>query len=195
MIAAADREEASAWPSGRNMELQSHLHGDLDRDRARVGEKHMLERGFTIGCGPRSQVDEPPSQLDPRFMGEPAEHHVRHPTELSPRGGVELGHGIPMDRAPPRGHGVDALAGLAAWESQPQPHARRRLDEVGLGRGERGGVGVPDVVAVVGEQPLETRVAHAGAHVLRVVSPCSTQRAVQSDGVTWTTIRRRHVGQ
>ena len=36
---------------------------------------------------------------------------------LGPRGGVELGHGIPMDRAPPRGHGVDALAGLAARES------------------------------------------------------------------------------
>jgi hypothetical protein len=137
------------------MELQSHLHGDLDRDRARVGEKHMLERGFTIGCGPRSQVDEPPSQLDPRLMGEPAEHHVRHPPELGARAAASSsGTAYPWIA-----HHHEDMASMhsrvAARESQPQPHARRRLDEVGLGRGERGGVGVPDVRSVESQQVAE----------------------------------------
>ena len=66
--------------------------------------------------------------------------------------GVELGHGIPVDRAPPRRHRVDHLAEAPVSVTQPQPDAVRGLHEVGLLRRQRGGVRVPHVLAVEGEQ-------------------------------------------
>ena len=148
VVAPADREEPGPRPPGREVPLQRHLHRDLDRHRARVGEEDVLE---PVG----GEVDEAPGEPDRRLVGQPAEHHVRHRAELAMGRVVELGHGIPVDRAPPRRHRVDDLTRPAVAVTQPQPDAVRRLHEVRVLGSERGGVRVPHVGAVERQQRLD----------------------------------------
>ena len=72
-------------------------------------------------------------------------------------GGVELGDGVAVDGAPPRGHRVDDLARLAVAVAQAQPDAVRRVHEVRVLGRQRGGVGVPHVGAVERQQRLGVR--------------------------------------
>ena len=111
---------APGQPGRRRLRLPGHLHGHLDRHRARVGEEDV---------GEPDQLDEPAAELDRGTVGEPAEHDVRHPGELVGGGRVELGYGVPVDRAPPRRHRVDDLDRLAI-PAQPQAYAARGLDLV-----------------------------------------------------------------
>jgi hypothetical protein len=78
----------------RALELQRHLDGDLDADRAGVGEEDVLH-------ALRRQLDEPTGQLDRGRMREAAEHHVRHLPELLLHGRVEPWMTVAVDRAPP----------------------------------------------------------------------------------------------
>ncbi len=57
-------------------ELHRHLHGDLDRDRAGLGEEHAVEIA-------RQQRRQPARQRERLLVHEPAEHHVRHQRELA----------------------------------------------------------------------------------------------------------------
>ena len=125
----------------RALELQAELDRDLDRDRAGVGEEHLLQ---PVG----RDLHQALRQTHGRLVREPAEHHMRHPPELLADGGVERGVAVAVDRAPPRGHPVDQLAPVG----QRQAHALRRDDRQ---RGQRAGqraVGMPDVLAVEREQ-------------------------------------------
>ena len=63
VVAAADGEQPGAWPPGRELELQRHLHRDLDRHRPGVGEEHVLEPGGR-------EVDQAPRQADRGLVGE-----------------------------------------------------------------------------------------------------------------------------
>ena len=156
VVAPAHREEPGAAPTCCEVPLQRHLHRDLDRHRARVGEEDVLE---AVG----GKVEEPAGEADGGLVGQATEHHVGHRAELPLGRGIELGHGVPVDRAPPRRHGVDDLARLAVAVTQPQPDAVRRLHQVRrLGR-ECGGVGVPHVVAVERQQRLEVEAVGVGS--------------------------------
>ena len=88
MVAAAHGEEARPPLACREMELQRHLHRDLDRDRARVGEEDVLER---FG----REVDESTTQLDGRAVREPAEHHMAHLGELERAAASSCGTAYP----------------------------------------------------------------------------------------------------
>ena len=135
--------------------LQHHLQRDLDAHRAGVGEEDVLE---PVRC----QRDQPLSQPDRGGVGEAAEHHVRHVVELAAYGGVELRHGVPVDRRPPRRHPVDELGAAAIGSSEPQPYAGRGLDQPHRRRLGHRRVGVPDVLAVVREQLVGGAVRHSG---------------------------------
>ena len=154
VVAAADREEPR--PAGARLRLPRHLHRHLDRDGPGVGEEDVGEPG---------QLDETPTELHGRLVGEPAEHHVAHPADLVADGGVELRYGVPVDRAPPRAHRVDDLD-LAAVPTKPESHALGGDDLVHQRGGGRGGVRVPQVVPVPREEVMVSRrslLSHRGS--------------------------------
>ena len=103
--------------------LQAHLDRDLDDDRTRIAQEGVLE---PVG----GQRDQPVGQRDGGLVRQPAEHHVAHPAQLVPGGGVQRGVPVAVDRRPPRAHPVDELAAVG----EPQPHAGRRLDRQAAAR-------------------------------------------------------------
>ena len=151
VVAAADGEHPPPRTPGSRVHLPGHLERHLDRHRAGVGEEHVLQ---PVG----RELQQPSPQRDGRLVGEAAEHHVAHPPELAGDRRVELGHGVAVDRAPPRRHRVDDLTGGAVAVAQPQPHPGCRLDQVGVGRHEGRGVRVPEMVAIEGQQFVVRRV-------------------------------------
>ena len=125
VVAAADREESGAAPlAATDLRLEGHLHRDLDRDRAGVGEEDPGQRL-------RGHLDEPLDEADRGLVGQPAEHHVAHRVQLRAGGGVELRDPVAVDRAPPARHAVDDLAAGAVRVDQAQVDPLRALDEVG----------------------------------------------------------------
>jgi hypothetical protein len=51
---------------------------------------------------------------------------------------------------------------------------------------------MPQVITIEVQQGLHFQ---PPAQVEAVLAPCSTHRAIQRSGITWTTSRRRHCGQ
>ena len=142
VVAAAHGQQPPALGVAlRPLELQAQLDRDLDRDRAGVGKEHLLQ---PVG----SDLHEALRQEHRRLVGEPAEHHMRHPPELLSGGGVERGMAIAVNRTPPRGHTVDQLTPIRQLQAHPlsRTHWQRRLHA-----GQRA-VGMPDVLAVEREQ-------------------------------------------
>ena len=115
--------------------LQSHLDGDLYRDRSRVRIKDLREvvtrKLHEIGRQPRR-----------RLVREPAEHHVAHAIDLLLGGSGEPRMAVAVGGGPPGGHGVDEVGAIGKREVD----SRSRLHDA---RGRAGlGVGVPDVVGI-----------------------------------------------
>ena len=164
VVSAADGEKARAWLAVGDMPLQRHLHGDLDGDRARVGEEDVIQ---ALG----GELDQAAPEFDRRFVGEPAEHHVAHAFELIASSAIELGHGIPVDGAPPRAHGVDGLKALTLAVTEVESNPLGALDEVGILRAEGAGVGVPEVRAVEGQQPPMIGKIRRGGHGTILAGP------------------------
>ncbi len=96
VISAANRQQPIAIRlAARDPVLDRHLDRDLDGHRARIGEKHVLQRRGR-------QVDQPARQGHRRRVRQAAEHHVGHRLELVPRGPIQLGDVVAVYRAPPR---------------------------------------------------------------------------------------------
>ena len=144
VAAAHGQHPRAARPATTALRLQRHLQRDLDRHRPGVGQEDVLQ---PLG-GDR---DQPLGQPDGRGVGQSTEHHVRHPPGLVGQRGVELGHGVPVHRRPPRRHPVHDLP-AAVRTRQPQPDAGGGLDHAHRRRVGHRGVGVPHVGAVVGQQ-------------------------------------------
>ena len=176
VVAAADGQEAGAALTGREVELQSGLHRDLDRDRPGVGEEDVLHPGGR-------EVEEAAAEVDGGCVREAAEHHVGHRVELAADGCVELGHAVPVDRAPPRAHRVDDLVGGAVGVAQPQPDALGGLDEVGVAGRQRRGVRVPHVRAVEGAQGGARADRHPSRPIMPVAVEASPPRPRPSNAV------------
>ena len=115
--------------------LHRHLHGDLDRNRARFGEEHPLEIA-------RQQGREARGELVGLLMGEPAEHHMGQAGQLLAQGLRDMGMIVAMAGGPPAGDSIHQHAPV----SEGQPHALARHH----GEGPRGGlhlrIGQPDVI-------------------------------------------------
>ena len=76
VIAALEGDElGAAADAAVEPVLHRHLHRDLDRDRAGLGEEHAVEIA-------RQQRREPPRQRQRLLVHQPAEHHMRHRREL-----------------------------------------------------------------------------------------------------------------
>ena len=154
VIAAAHGQQPGPLRSpAAALGLQRHLDRDLDADGPGVGEEDVLE-------GVRGDLDEPLGEVDRGRVGQAAEHHVRHPSGLLGECGVQLGHPIAVDRRPPRRHRVDDLEALAVVVGEVETYALGAGDEAHRRRVGHRGVGVPEVLAVEGEQigaPIEIK--------------------------------------
>jgi hypothetical protein len=137
---------------------------------------------FQAGGGHRH---EPLGQPDRRLVGQPAEHHVRHPAELVGDRRVEDLVPVPVHGGPPRRHPVDEFP--AVGEREPDP-ARRDDRQRRAGRGHRP-VRVPDVRAVEAEQvvPVPGRAGKVFGHA-------GKPRPPPMIGTTSWTLRRSWVG-
>jgi len=67
--------------AGPTLELQRHLHRDLDAHRAGVGEEHLVEAG-------RGDLDELRGEPDRRLVGQSAEHDMGEVVDLAAQGGL-----------------------------------------------------------------------------------------------------------
>ena len=142
MIAGADGGEAVFTGQAFGLlVLQSHLHGDFYRYRAAVGKEDFIESGGQNG-------NQTFGQTCGRFMGEAAEHDVAHLLQLGLCGGVEAGVVVAVQGSPPGRHAVDELPAVGQFDDTAVCGANR-INRQGIGHG---GVGVPNVSAVDGEQ-------------------------------------------
>jgi hypothetical protein len=89
----------------------------------------------------RSQLDKPRGEPDSRFVGEPAEHHVRHLFELVAHRRVQDRVPVAVHDAPPRRHPIDQLTSV--HESQTDTGGRRDRQRGRWSR--RRAIGMPDV--------------------------------------------------
>lgn len=145
VVAAADREEsAAAGPAARRLVLEGELERDLHRDRAGVGEEHVLERGGGVR-------DEPFRQVDGGRVREPAEHDVREGRGLPGQGLDERGVPVPVHHGPPGRHRVDGAVTLPARPLEVEADAPGTAHGVELA-GAGGPVGVPEVGGVAVEE-------------------------------------------
>ena len=144
VVTAADGEQAAFFgPAECEPVLQRQFDRDLHGHGTRVAEKDALE--IT-----RRQLHQPLAERDGGFVGEAAEHHVRHAFELAAHCGLDVRVPVAMDAGPPGRHAVDQLAPVG----QPQPHALRRRDlEEGRGLGRR--VGMPHSLVIALDQVHE----------------------------------------
>ena len=104
--------------------LHRHLHGDLDRDRAGVGEEHAVEIA-------RQQRRQPPRQRQRLLVHQPAEHHMRHRGELALDRLPDVRMVVAVAGGPPGGDAVDQLAPVGEH------------DAAALGARDRAAAGAP----------------------------------------------------
>ena len=134
VVAAADGQEAVPVGSPDPQPvLDRHLDGDLDRDRAGVGEE---DAGQAVG----GDVDQPRGPDRPRPMGEPAEHHVGHLLELPGHGAVERPDG--RSRGSPTTTTPCRRSARARRPASAAPRSPVRRGGCGAPTGA-GGVGMP----------------------------------------------------
>ena len=118
--------------------LQAHLDRDLDADRARVAQEHVLEPV-------RGERRQPVGQGHGRLVRQPAEHHVAHPAQLV---------AWRRRRAPgarTRGcaaHHDDMPSISSRAVRQPQPHAAGSGDDQRRMRARHRRVRMPDPLPV-----------------------------------------------
>jgi hypothetical protein len=134
----------------RRVALESELDGDLDGDRAGVGEEDALQSG-------RREGEQSLAERDGGLVGEAAEHDVGQTLELRAHRGFDMRMAIAVDDRPPGRHPVDQLA--AVGEAQSYALGRFHGEErIRLGRR----VGVPHGAAI----PLGEREGLGGSTVL-----------------------------
>jgi hypothetical protein len=120
VVATEDGEEPRPLGAPDSpLELQHHLHRDLDRDRAGVGEEDLLQ---AVG----GELDERAAERDRGVVGQPAEHHVAEAVDLVADRLVQPRVAVAVDRRPPRAHAVDDLDGVSG---QAGGGERRRAPE------------------------------------------------------------------
>ena len=129
-----------------DLELQRHLHGDLDRDRTAFGEEHVVQV-------PWQQLRQPRRQAIGRLVRQAAEHHVRHGLDLRAQGVGDVRMVVAVAGGPPRGQAVDQFAPVR----QHQPRTACRHDRQRRPRGLHLAVRTPDMRRA-GGQPL--RISH-----------------------------------
>ena len=91
-------------------ELHRHLHGDLDGDRAGVGEEYAGQIARHAGC-------EPSGQRERLLVGEPAEHDVRHQRKLSLDRFPDVGMVIAVAGRPPGCDPIDEFASVGEHDA------------------------------------------------------------------------------
>jgi hypothetical protein len=91
-------------------------------------------------------------------MGQAAEHHVTHLTELIADSLVKYRVPVAMYGGPPRRHTVDQLAAVG----QSQPDAGRGLHQEGLVNRRHRGVGMPDMLPIKGKLTIDRALATVG---------------------------------
>lgn len=116
VVSAPQGEETPAGPAQCPLVLDGEFEGDLDRDRAGVGEEDMIEPGW-------SDSDESFGESDGRGMRESAEHDVGERLELPCDRLVDVRVTIAVDDRPPRAHRVEGgeTASFAVDEVDPRP--------------------------------------------------------------------------
>ncbi len=135
VIAAQERQEPAAPRlAAVDPVLQRHLHGDLHRDRAGLGEEDVVE---VAG----QQVRQPPRQAIGRLVREAAEHHVCDLADLRLQGRPDVRVAIAVAGGPPRGDAVNQGAAVL----QDQATALRRSHRQGRRRGLHLAIGSPDM--------------------------------------------------
>jgi len=115
-------------------ELHRHLHGDFDRDRARLREEDAGQIG-------REASRKPTSKRERLLVSEPAEHDVRHQRELVLDCIADIGMVITVTGGPPRRDSVDQLAPITEHDAGAMRarHGQRRSHRLHLR------IGQPDV--------------------------------------------------
>ena len=135
MIAAAEGQDlAAALLAPVHPELDRHLHGDLDADRAALGEEHPLQIA-------RQQRRQPRSKPVGLLMGKPAEHYMRHGFELRPHSLGDMGMVVAMAGGPPACDAVDQFAPVG----EPDARALRAGDRQWQGSCLHLRIGQPDM--------------------------------------------------
>ncbi len=108
-------------------------------------EPESQKNTFCSGSG--GQLDQELREPGCGFVGEAAEHDVRHaPPHLNRGRGVEARVPVTVDRRPPRTHPVDHRPSVGEFEVNP-PRRRRHHQRLGR-RGQRPPVRMPDVLGV-----------------------------------------------
>ena len=122
-------------------ELQRHLHGDLDRDRARLGEEHAIEIA-------RHQRRKAAGERERLLVGKPAEHHMRHQRELALDRLADVGMVVAVAGGPPRCDAVDELASIGEHDARAMGagHEQRRARRLHLRIGQPD-MGEPGLIA------------------------------------------------
>ncbi len=136
MVAAAEGDKAGAAAlTAVEPQLDGHLHGHLDGDRAGLGEEHPVQAGAQQGA-------KPARQLQRRPVHQAAEHHMRHDLQLRLDGLADVGVVVAVAGGPPRGHPVDQLAAVLQHDAA----AIGPCDRQRIGLGLHLGVGKPKVL-------------------------------------------------
>ena len=142
-----------------------YFHGDFDGNGAAVGKKDFIQRGGQEG----GQLF---GQAGGGLVGEAAEHDMAHLRQLALGGGVEAGVVVAVQRRPPGRHAVYQFAAVG----QRDDAAFGRADGVNRQRVGLGGVGVPDMLLVDGEDVFGRH------HGERVLSDINARLKRVSDG-------------
>ena len=173
VISTAQRYEPPPLRTAhRGLVLHRQLQSDLDRDRARVHEEHVLERR-------RRKRHELLGERHRRLVREAAEHHVAEAGRLLAERGVQHRMAVAVDRAPPRTHRVDRLEALPAGVLKLQADAVGSQHRVGR-RSVQGGVRMPHQPAVAGDE-RSRRPGHGG-HALGASSVPAPRRRTATSG-------------
>jgi hypothetical protein len=112
MIAASEGQELgpALYPL-IDLELQRHLHGDLDRDRTALGEEDVVQVA-------RQQLRQARRQAIGRLVRQAAEHHVRHAVDLLVKGAGDMRVIVAVAGRPPRGQAVDQFTPVVQHEAR-----------------------------------------------------------------------------
>ena len=138
VIAAADRQQ---FRFGRQPLSPPILRGHFNRHLHGHGSGVREEDLFQPRWRQRQQFA---PQIDGRFMGDAAKHHMGHVLHLRVQRGVQLWVVVTVNRRPPGRHAVDQL--FAAGE--PEAHAAGARDRVNRQRRRRRGVRMPQMIAI-----------------------------------------------